>query len=175
MRYNVAQLLKEHSGHSRQYTLHEDISQLDPDLVPLSALDGTLQLLRTGDGVLVLGQLQTMLEFECVRCLVPFSKPIRFDLEEEFRATIDIVTGALLPQLDVDDAATRIDDHHEIDLTEVVRQNLMLAVPPKPICRTRCLGLCPICGKNWNQGSCDCKRDETDPRWDALKQLLDKE
>lgn len=174
MRYNVAQLLKEQSGHSRQYILHEDISRLDPEIVPLSALDGTIQLLRTGDGILVLGQLQTSLEFECVRCLVQFGKPLKFQLEEEFHPTIDIVTGATLPQIDEDEATTRIDDHHEIDLTEVVRQNLLLAAPQKPICRTKCLGLCPSCGKNWNEGPCDCKHDETDPRWDALKLLLDK-
>lgn len=174
MRYNVAQLLKEQNGHSRQYALHEDISRLDPEIEPISGLDGYVQLIRTGDGVLVLGQLQTSLEFECARCLTHFSKSIQFRLEEEFHSTIDIITGAMLPHADDDEEATRIDDHHEINLTEVVRQNLLLAIPPNPICRTKCLGLCPTCGKNWNEGPCDCKHDDIDPRWDALKQLRDK-
>ncbi len=172
MRYNVAQLLKEQSGQSRKNTLHEDITHLDPDLHPLSALDGNIQMFRTGQGVLVLGQLHTSLELVCSYCLDEFATPIRFKLEEEFRPTLDIQTGAFLPLPADDEVATQIDAHHELDLTEVVRQNLLLAIPQKPVCRSKCLGLCPTCGKNWNEGPCDCKHDDTDPRWDALRQLL---
>ena len=175
MRYNVAQLLKEQSGHTRQYTLHEDISQLDPEIVPLSALDGNIQLIRTADGVFALGDLHTSLELTCARCLTQFSLPLQFSLEEEFRPTIDIHTGAALPLTADDEAATRIDAHHEIDLSEVVRQNILLTIPPSPICRSKCAGLCPTCGKNWNEGPCDCKPEEIDPRLEILKQLLDKE
>lgn len=174
MRYNVAQLLKEQSGQTRQYTLHEDISALDPDIVPLSALDGNIQLIRTADGVLAMGKLHTSLELVCSRCLEEFAMPVQFAVEEEFRPTIDINTGASFPLPPEDEVATQIDPHHEIDLSEVVRQDLLLAIPPNPICRTKCLGLCPNCGKNWNEGPCDCKHAETDPRWEALKQLLDK-
>jgi uncharacterized protein len=173
MRYNVAQLLKEQSGHTRQYTLHEDIGRLDPGIIPLSALDGAIQLIRTADGIFALGNLHTSLELTCARCLNQFSMPLEFTLEEEFRPTIDIHTGATLPLTADDEAATRIDAHHEIDLTEVVRQNILLAILPSPICRSKCAGLCPTCGKNWNEGPCDCERDEIDPRLEKLKQLLD--
>jgi uncharacterized protein len=175
MRYNVAQLLKEPSGHTRQYDLHADIRQLDSDIVPLTTLDGSVQMIRTADGILVLGQLHTSLELICARCLDPFAKAIKFEVEEEFRPTIDIYSGAKLPMVEDDEAATRIDEHHEIDLTEVVRQDLLLALPTRSICRSKCLGLCPTCGKNLNQGPCDCTHAESDPRWDALKQLLDQE
>lgn len=173
MRYNVAQLLKEQSGHTRQYALHEDISHLDPEIVPLSALDGEIQLIRTADGIFALGTLHTSLELTCARCLDLFSMPLQFSLEEEFHPTIDIYTGASLPLPADDEVATRIDAHHEIDLTEIVRQNILLAIPPNPICRTKCKGLCPTCGKNLNEGPCDCKRDKVDPRLEKLKQLLD--
>ena len=175
MRYNVAQLLKESTGQIRQHTLREDISQLDPDLTPLTTLDGSAQMLRTADGVLVMAKLHTTLELTCVRCLEKFSYPLNFKLEEEFRPTIDIVTGATLPLTADDDTATRIDEHHELDLAEVVRQDLLLNIPQNPICRSKCLGLCPNCGKNWNEGLCDCKHDEIDPRWQALAELLNKD
>jgi uncharacterized protein len=174
MKYNVAQLLKEQSGGRRQYSLHEDISSLDPDIVPLTALDGNIQLIRTADGVLVRGTLTTSLELVCSRCLEPFSMPVRFVLEEEFRPTLDIVTGANLPVLEDAEEATQIDLHHLLDLTEVVRQDILLALPPYPVCRTGCGGLCPRCGKNWNEGHCDCAGDEIDPRFEALRALLDK-
>ena len=95
MRYNVAQLLKEPSGHIRQHTLHEDISQLDPDIKPLTTLDGSAQMIRTADGVLVMAKLHTSLELTCGRCLEEFSLPLQFQLEEEFRPTIDIIELAV--------------------------------------------------------------------------------
>ena len=173
MRFNIAQLLKEHTGETRQYTLHEEIEGLDPDIVPLSALDGTIHLIRTTDGVLVTGKLHCSLELACARCLEPFAFPLRFTLEEEFRATLDIHTGVFLPRTEDFEPATAIDAHHEIDLSEVVRQNILLALPPHQICRSQCAGLCPQCGKNWNDGPCDCKPDALDPSFEKLKELLD--
>ncbi len=173
MRYNVAQLLKDETGQSRQYALHEDIRALDPGIVPLSALDGRIQMIRTADGILVTGTLRVSVELTCSRCAELFSTALQFKLEEEFRPTIDIVTGAALPLTVDDEPATQIDEHHIIDLTEVVRQDLLLAIPPSPVCRSKCAGLCPTCGKNWNEGRCDCTHDELDPRLQVLKQLLD--
>jgi len=175
MRYNVAQLLKEQTGHTRQYTLHEEIAHLDPDIVPLSTLDGTIQLIRTVAGIFAFGELHTSLELTCARCLTPFALPLRFDLEEEFRPTIDIFTGATLPLPPDDELATRIDAHHEIDLSEVIRQDILLAIPPRPLCHSQCAGLCPMCGKNWNEGPCNCRREDIDPRLEKLKQLLEEE
>jgi uncharacterized protein len=174
MEFNVAQLLKEQSGGMREYSLHEDISHLDPDIKPLSALDGSVQLIRTADGILARGALHASVELACSRCLEPFSMPVRFVVEEEFRPTIDITTGASLPRVQEDETATSIDDHHILDLTEVVRQDILLAIPPYPVCRNQCAGLCPKCGKNWNEGPCDCKDDDIDPRMEILKTLLDK-
>jgi uncharacterized protein len=173
MQFNVAQLLKEHTGQTRQFILHEDISQLDPEIAPLSTLDGAIRLIRTTDGIFVTGKLHCSLELSCSRCLELFSLPLQFVLEEEFRPTIDIVTGANLPVLAEDESATRIDEHHMLNLSEVVRQNMLLAIPPNPVCRTKCAGLCPTCGKNWNEGRCDCESDGIDPRFLVLKQLLD--
>lgn len=173
MKYNVSQLLKEQSGGIRHYTLNEDVSGLDNEVSPLSTLNGEIRLIRTADGILVQGTLNTSLELVCSRCLESFSKVVRFVLEEEFRPAIDISTGASLPQLADDEQATRIDAHHILDLTEVVRQDILLAIPPFPICRSHCAGLCPKCGQNWNNGSCDCTDEFVDPRLEVLKQLIE--
>lgn len=172
MRYNVSQLLKEHVGATRNYQLHEDISRLDPSLKPLTALNGTVNLLRTMDGILVRANLYTNVELTCSRCLTQFATPIHFRIEQEFLPTIDIQTGARLPKPDdVEDFET-IDPHHLLDMTEIVRQDLMLALPLVPLCRNECKGLCPNCGVNWNEGTCDCQDDEPDPRFAVLKKLL---
>lgn len=173
MRYNVSQLLKSHTGAIRNYDLHEDISDLDPEIKPLTDLNGAVELIRTTDGILVRADLYTSVELECSRCLTEFSTPIRFTIEEEFHPTIDIITGARLPQPDDVDVATLIDAHHILDLSEIVRQGLTLALPMVPICRNNCQGLCPNCGINWNEGDCDCQEEQLDPRFAALKKLLE--
>lgn len=173
MRYNVSQLLKEHVGATRHYQLQEDISDLDRSLKPLTDLVGNVDLIRTNEGILVRADLRTNVELTCSRCLVQFSMPVRFKIEEEFHPTIDILTGARLPQPDDADEATQIDAHHLLDLSEIVRQDLTLALPLVPLCRNDCKGLCPNCGKNWNEGDCECADVEMDPRFAILKQLLD--
>jgi uncharacterized protein len=175
MRYNVSQLLKENIGATRHYQLHEDIRDLDPAIKPLTDLNGTVELIRTNEGILVRAELTVSAELNCSRCLTEFALPVRFRMEEEFRPTLDILTGARLPQPEDADPATLVDIHHILDLSEVVRQSLTLALPMVPVCRTNCKGLCPACGQNWNEGDCDCEIEELDPRLAVLKELLEEE
>lgn len=171
MQFNVAQLMKERTGAKRQYTIDEDIRGLDESLQVKAPLHGDVTFIRTGDGVLVTGQLDTSIEMDCARCLKAFDEPVTFKLEEEFFPTIDVLTGARIPQADGVEEATQIDAHHILDLTEVVRQAIMLAKPMQPVCREDCKGLCPRCGKDLNEGPCDCPPEEIDDRWAALEKL----
>jgi DUF177 domain-containing protein len=173
MKINVAQLLKEQSGHAREYELREDITSLDPEIVATSALTGKAQLIRTSDGLLVRGTLRTNLELNCSRCIDAFSMPVQFLLEEEFRPTIDIISGATLPRPIDDESATQIDAHHVLDLSEVIRQDLLLAIPTHPLCRSNCAGLCPECGQNLNTNPHQHAHDEIDPRLQVLQKLLE--
>jgi len=172
MRFNVAQLLKSAAGASREYDLNEDITGIDKDLDVVRALVGKVRFLRTSNGILVTGHLHTEVRVPCRRCLTPVTVPIEFDLEEQFRPSIDIFTGAALPVEDSEDEATRTDWHHILDLTEVVRQNLLLAIPMSSLCSPQCRGLCPDCGANLNEEPCNCQREGGDPRLAALRELL---
>ena len=58
------------------------------------------------------------------------------------------------------------------DLTDELRQSIILALPTYPVCRADCRGLCPTCGKNLNEGPCTCVHEERDGRWGALDALL---
>ena len=62
----------------------------------------------------------------------------------------------------------------EIDLGELFREQILLAIPMTPLCREECKGLCPVCGADLNAGECSCERGEIDPRWSALADLKDK-
>jgi uncharacterized protein len=172
LRINVAQLLKAPTGGSRRLELHDDIAGIDEELSVQSPLAGAVSLIRTADGILVTASLETSVQLECCRCLETFSIPIRVEIEEEFHPTIDIHTGAVLPVSDTEEDATTIDEHHVLDLTEVVRQALFLALPMNPLCKKDCAGLCPLCGTDLNQEQCQCEPDTVDPRLEALRQLL---
>jgi uncharacterized protein len=58
-----------------------------------------------------------------------------------------------------------------LDVAPLVRQEVILATPIGVLCRPDCAGLCPTCGRNLNDGPCDCDHDAIDPRLAALKQL----
>ena len=176
MLYNVAQLLKGPTGAERRYGVSEEIRGLDPDLEPTSPLVGTLKLMRTSQGILVTGRLRTTLQMTCHRCLEPMVGEVELELEEEFYPLTHFGEASLdeVPEEDYDEALL-IDEHHVLDLTEVVRQGLWLSVPMEAICRPDCAGLCPRCGGNRNLGECLCDEAEVDPRWAVLQTLLSDE
>jgi uncharacterized protein len=84
-----------------------------------------------------------------------------------------VITGMPLDPFDEDEIFP-IDAYHEVDLTEAVRQNVLLALPMVTICREDCKGLCPQCGHDLNLGPCECK-PEVDARLSVLEQLLQNE
>ena len=170
LQFNVAQLLKQPSGTRRIYDIDADhLSSLDDEVQVVAPFTGQVRLTRVGDGILVTGELETTVELECSRCLSALQTETRFEIEEEFRPTLDIQSGSRIPQEPDQDVATLIDEGHILDLAEVVRQGLLLSLPPSPVCRPGCLGLCPQCGQDQNEGRCDCESEAIDPRWAALK------
>jgi uncharacterized protein len=165
---NVSQLLKSSIGSVREYEISDnvDISGEGDN----SLIEGNVKLTRTNRGVLVQGSFHTKIKIECSRCLNTFDYPLNVEVEEEFFPVIDVVSGIPLP-LPEEPGYFTIDEHHILDLTEVVRQNALLAMPMKPLCREECPGICANCGQDLNQGACNCEKEEIDPRWAKLAQL----
>lgn len=169
--FNVAQLLKQPSGTRRVYDI-KDAAGLPPlgdDLKVVAPFRGRLRFMRVGSGILVTGELSTSVELKCTRCLTALQTSTQFEIEEEFKPSVDINSGAHLAQDPDQDTATLIDERHILDLAEIIRQELTLSLPSSSVCRPDCAGLCPQCGQNQNEASCDCDTDATDPRWTALK------
>lgn len=173
MIFNVAQLMKAPVGTSLVNDFHEEDIQLDDDIEVIGPIDGHVRMRRTNQGLLVDGWVELTLELSCNRCLKTFEQPMHVDFEEQFYPTVDVISGMPLEPFDEDEIFP-IDAHHEVDLTEAVRQNVLLALPMVTICREDCRGLCPQCGQDLNLGSCGCK-PEVDERLSVLKQLLQNE
>lgn len=191
MQFNVAQLLKETTGATRRYTLNEPLAGLDPELRMLGPLVGTIQLLRTNSGVLVTGELSTAVQVTCNRCVEPIAQEVRFVLEESFRPLLEVYTGRYIPpeefegeQEVLEDAALIIDEHHMLDLTEVVRQAVWLALPMFPSCNWEGEGPCPNLTRrlaelaklesidvHYSNQDVTQNEEAIDPRWAALLEL----
>ena len=163
---NVSQLLKAPIGTIRNYTVHDKVDIADC-IIPIQ---GEIELMRTDRSILVKGTLYSEIEITCSRCLSLFNCPLTLNIEEEYFSLTDIVSGASLSLPDEPGYFT-INEHHILDLTEVIRQYALLAVPMKPLCRRNCAGLCPNCGQNLNQGSCDCSPQKRKPYWAELSKL----
>jgi uncharacterized protein len=168
MDMNVSQLLRDPIGSTRDFKIDE--------LIDITAdgkshkIQGDCHMLRTQRSILVKCLLNTEVKLSCNRCLGKFLQPLKIRFEEEFFPTLDILSGAALPQPEESSAFT-IDEHHILDLTEAVRQYALLAIPMKALCKKDCAGLCPTCGKNLNEGRCDCPGQGADPRWSKLAEL----
>jgi uncharacterized protein len=168
--HNVSTLLKSPLGTTRDVEIDEPNPQFGSDLVAQAPARGTARLHRIQNAIIAVGDVSTAVEVECARCLEPFALPVSVHFEEEFRPTINILTG--VPAEPAEDAALQIDEHHVLDLTEITRQYILTALPLNPGCRPDCAGLCPKCGADLNQGPCDCPSDEADIRLAALAALL---
>ena len=113
------------------------------------------RVINADDEFVVTAKADAKIKVPCSRCLEKFEMPLQFEYEAEF------------DKADV--------EHDELDLEESLLDHITLAIPMKTVCAEDCQGLCPSCGTNLNEGSCDCMMHEVDPRLAKLEQLLDKE
>ncbi len=123
-----------------------------------------VQLEKREASIYVRNRIQTEGQFTCNRCLEEFELPLEDSGRVIFSSDAD-----LMPDEEVR-PYTR--EAHEIDLTEEVRDLLVLAIPAKLLCREDCKGLCAGCGANLNVETCRCTAERADPRWLPLQKLL---
>jgi uncharacterized protein len=165
MQFNVSGLIQEGIGAVRKHDVEGTITS---EGRPPERVAGSVELLRTKNGVLVRAHLELVEPEVCSRCLKPLEEQVSIDFEEEFQATVDPRSGEEVA--DVDPDAFRIDSNHMLDLTEAVRQYREVSLVMQPLCRPDCRGLCPRCGTDLNQGVCRCE-DVADVRWEGLAAL----
>lgn len=145
-----------------------DIAGQDLDLgdaVPwrgMVAVEGGL--VDTGRYLEVAGSIRADGDFECGRCLESMCMAVTADFAERF-----VADGTTPNQADGD---VGFYSGEELDITELVRETLLLAEPLTPVCSQECLGLCPQCGLNLNKDCCSCDRGAVDSRLAVLSTLL---
>jgi uncharacterized protein len=106
----------------------------------------------------------------CDRCLepitVPLSGPFRVSYEPRENEPVDDEV-----EISEKDAEVSYYEGDGLNLADVVREQILLALPMQKLCRADCQGICPTCGINRNETACQCKTQQGDERWAALKSL----
>jgi uncharacterized protein len=118
-----------------------------------------LHVERVVDELLVRGAVQARIRVACSRCGRLYVTEVR---DTEFDRSYDLT--------DEGDVPWAADQADSVDLTPEIREASILLLPPFPVCRTDCRGLCPTCGADLNEGECGCRTDRAD-RWNVLDKL----
>ncbi len=116
------------------------------------------------------GKLNGEIELECSRCLENASAKVENNFKVTF-VTDEYFTTETEAEINEDDLDISLYDGETIDLIEIAREQMLLEVPTHFVCKTDCRGLCPKCGDNLNNQTCNCETKEIDPRWAKLKEL----
>jgi DUF177 domain-containing protein len=131
----------------------------------------TLRATRADEKVELIGGVRVVVEFECDRCLTALSIPVE--------ASFDLLYVPPLGtgdehELGESDLSLGFYQDGVINVDDLAREQIELALPMARLCTEECRGLCPECGANLNPGACACGEDQVDIRWAALKELKSK-
>lgn len=139
-----------------------EITDADIKIQGLIHIVGIISI--AGDVLLLDGRIKTKVRRTCSRCLKEFIGDVEVEVSERFfPANAEYIE---------EDAFSY--DSDVVDITEVLREGLIIAEPLQALCQEDCKGLCPVCGADKNVESCNCDTFTIDPRLVALKQFLKK-
>ena len=161
LRLNVGFILKESVGYSRKLDFEYPLLEVADDL-DLANFRGALRLTRTAQGIYAQGKFSGDESVECVRCLTQFTQTLQSKVEQLYEFPPN-------PK-----AEFVVSETGHLDLAPFLREDMILSRPMRPLCKPDCKGICPQCGKDLNEGPCDCVKEDINPQMAVLKKLLGK-
>jgi len=164
-----------HLGKRIKYEMNEPpLEDIENGLKCVEPVTGEITFSNSGRHIVARGRLKTAIEVECARCLGPY----RVDLELPIEEAIQI--AGHVPDMPEEEEEEELPEEEKeplfvdniLDLSELLRQDILVVVPIKPLCSEECAGLCPRCGKNLNEGPCECPPEDGDTPLAVLGSLL---
>ena len=137
---------------------------------PLEA-EGSAELLANTLGeVRIRGHIKVRMRADCDRCLEPADFPVDSNFDLFYRPANEAVREEDV-EIDAGETEIAFYEGEGIELKDVLREYVLLAMPMQRVCRQECQGICPVCGQNRNLVHCGCEAKPMDDRWAALKNL----
>ncbi len=148
----------------------DDLNPVDErvSLTQPATVSGKVRL--AGNEVFVNGHIEARAQVECDRCLQPVETPVNADFALEYISGSEYESSETA-ELTEAEMSVSVFDGKAIEVDEIVKEQIVLAVPTRMLCREDCKGICPECGTDRNTGDCSCATNDIDPRWAALKNL----
>jgi uncharacterized protein len=169
MRIELANL-EDGQGKFNQTYQPEELNLADERLSLKGPVVVSGKVRSSGTEVFVTGNVKASILLECDRCLKQLDLPVNADFKLEYITGQEYESGQAA-ELSEEDLAVSVFDGEVIDIDEVVKEQILLSVPDRVLCRDECKGICSECGADLNLGDCGCQTTEIDPRWAALKNL----
>jgi len=141
---NIGFLINQPIGYSRVLPFELDEIDMGDDLL-LRAVNGTIDLIRTQDGLIARTVINAEVDSECSRCLEPFQNKIHSEFEEYFT----------FPYVEPSEGEVRVPEDGNIDFKSIFHDYMLMELRINPVCQPDCKGLCGICGQNLNQAVCE--------------------
>lgn len=167
-----------HLGKRIRYEIDEPpIEDEESGLKCVAPAIGEITFTNTGRHIVARGRFSTSLELECARCLKQYQVEVELPIDEA------LPIAGHVPEIIEDEEDEELAEEEPeplfvdniFDLTEMLRQDIVVTMPIKPLCSEECKGLCQRCGKNLTEEPCDCPPDTEISAFGALAVLLDEE
>ncbi len=130
----------------------------------------SLSAFRFAKKVVIEGMITVTPILECSRCLKEYPNPLDLTFREEYNPAEEMEKDSS-KELTVKDLDLGFYINDEIDINDIVTEQVLLSVPMNPVCSPECRGICSVCGKELNEGPCECSREEIDHRLAPLNKL----
>ncbi len=126
---------------------------------------------RAGEEIRITGFLETTVELNCSRCLEPAKVEVRRPFDLFFRESDENMFDEDEVALTEEDTRTAFFSGTQLAIGDILREQVLLALPMKVLCKVDCKGLCPVCGTNRNLNSCSCTDESFSPHIESLREI----
>jgi DUF177 domain-containing protein len=151
----------------------EDLKIESPEIQVLGQVWVGLEAEKHGGEVRVRGRFTAEIQLPCARCLESVTVPLAAEFDQFYHSHKDRrLTGEIELQENDTEIAFYFGDF--IEVSDIIREQILLGLPMKPICREDCKGLCLYCGRNRNLDACNCHSLFVDPRFAQLLKMKDR-
>jgi uncharacterized protein len=153
-----------------------DVGEMAEDIKALGPLTASFRLKKVGDTVFITGKVDEKVELICARCGRAFESGISADVNLDLDPVV-VLSREEEQELQEGDLEVEFYEDDKIELDELAKEQVLLQVPMKPLCKEGCKGLCQFCGSNLNEGQCGCEPPSGHPGLSGLaglKELLKK-